>query len=933
MNPSGTIMRMLSERGWSGLNEMQKEAYKLIVDGANVLISAPTGTGKTEAALLPILDLMSRHGARPLALLYVTPAKALIDDLYNRISWWAEKLGFRVARKHGDTAAKERIARTRRVPHILITTPESLEIDLDWAHKFRENYRNLRWVIVDEVHDLLSNKRGAQLALLLERLRKFTGRDLQVVGLSATMGEPQEALRILSGSSRRPLRIVRWGSKRYVFTIVPTKGEGPEAIADKLTEIVEEPTLVFVNSRFMAEKLKAELEKRMSNAEIYVHHSSVSPEMRKRAEEALKAGRGIVICTKTLELGIDVGEVERVVIAGSPGSPDALMQRTGRSGHRLNATPKGLIVASGIVDVAEAIAEANLALKGIFTMKPIKRAPIDVIAREIVGIILERRGASFTEIHDTLKGSPLFKLQPQELKKLLSMMESTGYIKRVNNVYKVGPLFYKIWSFNGRNQGIRRGKSFSEFFTTINAPESFKVESGGKEIGTIDSLFVWRYLRPGDVIRLSGHTWRVKSIDESSMKIEMEPYESDAEVPLWRGTTIRRPKEVAEEAMKFLRTREVEKGVEIDGVGFKYVLDSVSSLILTQMPDIHVAVYDRLEREDVILYPFGDGAAEALATALSYLIQREEGLTVYYRFSYYGLTVSTNVPGKTVSLLKKLDNDEFERVLEKALRSSPLTMQVLREIQYPLGRIGTIDPYQAPEDDPIVKEAIQQVMDLYLDIETAKDFIKGVKNGSIKIEPWRESGYHPLTRILATAPPVRPWIPGLARMIASLIEGYALTVEEIADALELPEKTIEAKLKEMRKEEYGPLRTVAFIDADDGETRWTLASSLSQVAELDEFSASFRPKRLDVSYRVVVRRGRGEAGVEYILTPRNIIEEWDYIKTSLPPEAYQATIANVDYPDRELTVTYYNVSADSLKYLLLNAATIIEKRIESLLYY
>jgi len=926
VTPSKAIMELVRERGWEGLTSLQLEAYRVIHAGANLLISAPTGTGKTEAALLPILDLMLRSPVEPVALLYVTPAKALIDDLYERISWWAERLGFRVARKHGDTTAKERVARSRRVPHILITTPESLEIDLDWAHKFRENYRSLKWVIVDEVHDLLASKRGVQLALLLERLRGFTGRDLQVVGLSATMGDPEGALRILAGSSGRPQTVIKWGSKRYEFTVIAAEGDDIEAVADQLARIVEEPTLVFVNSRFMAEKLKAELEKRLPNAEIYVHHSSVSLQMRKKAEEALKAGRGIVICTKTLELGIDVGDVKRVVIAGSPGSPDALMQRTGRSGHKLDGVPRGLIVASGVGDVAEALAEASLAARGVFTLKPLTRAPLDVVAREAVGVILERRGATVEEIYKSLRGSPILKMSLNDLEKLLEYMRETGYLRKRDGKYVVGPLFYKIWSFDGRSQGGRRGRSFPEFFTTINAPESFKVESGGREIGSIDSLFVWRYLRPGDVIRLSGHTWKVKSIDESAMKIEMEPYESEAEVPLWRGTSIRRPREVAMEAMRLLSgASSLPPGVRLEG--------EAPSLGRAPAPGGDTAIYERLEREDVLLYPLGDGGAEALAVIASHLVQKDEGLSVYYRFSYYGFTVSTSIPGKLLRILSSIEPSNVESLLEKALRSNPLTVQVLREIQYPLGRLGSIDPFQAPEDDLVVREAVRQVIDLYMDVEAARDFLRGLRSGAIRIESWRGSGYHPLTRELAQAPPVRPWMPGLARRIARLIEGYALTVEEIADALELPEKTVEAKLKDMRKEDYGPIRTVAFIDVDDGETRWTLASSLPQVAELEEFKASFTPRKLDTSYRVVVKRSRGDAGVEFILTPRNVLEQWDSIKSSLPREAHQVSIANVDYPDRDLTVTYYNVPLEALRYLILNAATVIERRIESLLYY
>ncbi len=181
LHPS--VARLVETRGWRSLTYIQENSIPVIMEGANTLIVAPTGEGKTEAALLPILSMMASEPVEPVTLLYITPMKALINDLYIRISWWASRLGFRVARKHGDTTATERNRRLRRAPHILVTTPESLEIDLDWSRKFRVYYRNLRWVIIDEVHELLSNKRGAQFIVQLERLSRIAGRDIQRIGL------------------------------------------------------------------------------------------------------------------------------------------------------------------------------------------------------------------------------------------------------------------------------------------------------------------------------------------------------------------------------------------------------------------------------------------------------------------------------------------------------------------------------------------------------------------------------------------------------------------------------------------------------------------------------------------------------------------------------------------------------------------------------
>ena len=174
------VVELVMRKGWESFTEIQELAFPEILKGKNTLLIAPTGYGKTEAALIPVLDMVLREKVKPVAILYITPLRALINDLVLRIRWWTRHLGLHVARKHGDVPQSEKARRLRTVPHIMVLTPEGLEIDLDWASRFRGNYRNVRWVIVDEVHELASSKRGIQLAVLLERLKKFIGYDSSV---------------------------------------------------------------------------------------------------------------------------------------------------------------------------------------------------------------------------------------------------------------------------------------------------------------------------------------------------------------------------------------------------------------------------------------------------------------------------------------------------------------------------------------------------------------------------------------------------------------------------------------------------------------------------------------------------------------------------------------------------------------------------------
>ncbi|MEM3856136.1 MAG: DEAD/DEAH box helicase, partial [Saccharolobus sp.] len=181
------LIQLIREKQWNNLTSIQEMSFDPINNGNNTLIIAPTGYGKTEAALFPILNKMLKEEVKPVTVIYITPLKALINDLLYRIEWWVSRLGFLASRKHGEVPQKEKNLRLKKIPHILVTTPEGLEIDLDWASRFREHYKNVKWVIIDEVHELINSKRGTQLSLLLERLKSFIGNDFQRIGLSATV--------------------------------------------------------------------------------------------------------------------------------------------------------------------------------------------------------------------------------------------------------------------------------------------------------------------------------------------------------------------------------------------------------------------------------------------------------------------------------------------------------------------------------------------------------------------------------------------------------------------------------------------------------------------------------------------------------------------------------------------------------------------------
>src|SRR6184192_4602832 len=323
------ILDAVKALGIEEFTEPQLQAIPRILAGANVLLVAPTGIGKTEAAFLPLLQHLIREKPEPTSVLYITPLRALNRDMLRRMTFFAARLGVRVAVRNGDTTPQERAAITRHPPDILITTPETFQI-LFTGRKLREHLRSVRWVVVDEIHELASDERGAQLAVGLERLRDLTGREFQRIGLSATVGTPDEVAAFLGGVGR-PVEVIRVrmpkGMRIRVEMPEPIKEDSE--IAERLRvqpgqatalrrcyELIKEhqATLFFVNTRDTAEFLSSRLTAWYQDPGIGVHHGSLSKDVRVQMEDEFKASRlRALVCTSSLELGIDVGSADFVL--------------------------------------------------------------------------------------------------------------------------------------------------------------------------------------------------------------------------------------------------------------------------------------------------------------------------------------------------------------------------------------------------------------------------------------------------------------------------------------------------------------------------------------------------------------------------------------------------------------------------------------------
>src|SRR5689334_7283029 len=394
-------------RGWTAIRE-----------GRHTLIAAPTGSGKTLAAFLVALDELTTEAiARPLPdevrIVYVSPLKALSADIHKNLAEprrgireRAEAAGLEPPRisaavRTGDTTASERAAMLRTPPHILVTTPESLYLLLT-ADRSREMLRTVRTVIVDEIHAVIGTRRGAHLALSLERLQDLVAAPFLRIGLSATQKPIDEVARFLVGADKRggatdpDVAIIDEGHRREIDVALEVPRSPLEALMakevweeyyDRLTQLIAEhrTTIVFVNTRRMAERVARHLSDRLGETAVTAHHGSLSKEKRLDAESRLKAGQlRAIVATASLELGIDIGSVDLVCQLGSPHRIATLLQRVGRSGHSVSGLPKGRVFPMSRDDLVECAALLRAVRKGELDRIVVHDAPLDVLAQQIV---------------------------------------------------------------------------------------------------------------------------------------------------------------------------------------------------------------------------------------------------------------------------------------------------------------------------------------------------------------------------------------------------------------------------------------------------------------------------------------------------------------------------------------------------------------------
>ncbi|HVV85663.1 MAG TPA: DEAD/DEAH box helicase, partial [Kofleriaceae bacterium] len=647
----------------------QRDGWPAIGAGKDTLIAAPTGSGKTLAAFLACLDRLVRDGLRaPLPdatrVLYVSPLKALSNDVQKNLEQPLREMmacaaregvrlpDIRVAVRTGDTPDSEREKLARRPPHILVTTPESLYILLT-SGRGRASLASVDTVIVDEIHAIAGDKRGCHLALSLERLDRLVtgggGRAPTRVGLSATQRPIERVAALLVGTRRPAPIIVDSGHRRDVDLAIEITDDELGAVAsneqmgriyDRIAELVGQhrSTLVFVNTRRMVEKVAHHLEERLGVEQVAAHHGSMSRELRLKAEERLKAGVvKVAVATASLELGIDVGAVDLTVQLGSPRSLATFLQRVGRSGHRLGATPKGRLFALTRDQLVECAALIRGVRRGNLDELTVREAPLDILAQQMVATCAaEELGED--ELFELVTGAaPYASLARERFDELVTML-SEGVSER----RRLGLLLHRD-GVNRRLKGRRGAKLLaitSGGAIPDNANYAVVEHPTGTRVGDVDEDFAIDS-RAGDVFLLGNTAWKIHRIEMGRVFVE-DARGQPPTIPFWFGEAPARTRELSDEVSD-LRA-EVDRRLA-DGeawgaiAGWLVAACSMSTVAAEQLVAYLAAsraVLGALPRRDLLIaerfFDEGGGMQLVIHAPLGGRLNRAWGLALRKRF-------------------------------------------------------------------------------------------------------------------------------------------------------------------------------------------------------------------------------------------------------------------------------------------------------------
>ena len=730
------IIEKFRTLGFNNLTEIQKKASPKILQKYNSLVIAPTGSGKTECATIPIFEHVKKtKQPNKIKALYVTPLRALNRDVSRRIEKYAKNNGLTVKIRHGDTSQTERRRIRDFPPDILITTPETLVIFLS-QKKDLNALSDLEWIIIDELHELLSSERGSQLSLSLERLQLNSQKEIHRIGLSATIGNITDASKFLVGNNRKCEIIIDKSIRKYEVDVKFVDG-GIHEVADQIISHIKElqinsPVLLFTNSRGESETLASVLKER-TKMKIDLHHGSLSRQVREETETILRDGiPGIVVCTSSLELGLDIGSVELVIHYGSPRQVSKFMQRIGRSKHNRDSSAKGLIVTNHADDEFETNAIIQRINESSIEEQKIHDLSLDVLAHHLVGMTKQFGYVSIESAFRMIRQSyPFRDLTIEELSNVLKILDSQSLIS-----LDTEEMSFQI-----------KGRSFRYYFQNISTiPDILKYKvidiTTKKFLGTLDQRFVGSYGESGNIFVLRGSQWSILNVDKKSLKVNVEPFLGKSKVPYWEGENI--PVDFATANKVGQLRRKVKNG------SVKLSNKIISELNFDIIPDEKTIVVEsvRTEEEIVLHTCFGTKINSTLGMILASLLESTLASSVITKSDAYRICLSSKKRISEKDLINELTSQfEVHDILSTALKDTNdmvwKTWCVAK--QFGIVERGAVYDFKQARyiserftHTPIVKEAIRELFHDRFDVLNTESILQKIKNKQIAIE-WIDS--------------------------------------------------------------------------------------------------------------------------------------------------------------------------------------------------
>ncbi len=517
----------MARLGWTQLRPVQELASEAILDGHNVIVLAPTAGGKTEASMFPVLAQLIEDRPTSVGAIYIAPIKALLNNQAERLGMYTEMVGLGRFLWHGDVTASHKARFIREPEALLMTTPESLEVMLLSGKVPADKlFKDLRFIIIDEIHALAGIDRGAHLMSVLQRLARYTRHDVQRIGLSATVGNPQAILDWMQGDSKRPKSIIDPpkppGQREIRVMLAPSTKEISEAASKAAAG---QKSLFFCQSRSLSEDVAQHMRDR--GTDVFVHHSSVSLEERQAAEERFHRGKeAVIVCTSTLELGIDVGDLDKVLQAEAPSSVSSFLQRMGRTGRRAGARANTLFLCSESVTAVQAAALIELARRGWVENVPVQTRCWPVLVHQLMALTLQHKGISAEECWTQLSPVSDFKgITRQEYDQLIEHLLRTDFLFQTGGLLSLGDTAERVF---GR-------KNFQEIYAVFTTPQLYSViTESGRSVGSLEQNFVDKLADGVSCFLLGGRGWVADCVRHNEKVVVAHPAPAGRK-PAWGG--------------------------------------------------------------------------------------------------------------------------------------------------------------------------------------------------------------------------------------------------------------------------------------------------------------------------------------------------------------------------------------------------------------